>query len=54
MDVDPDKEGTEDCPQPTLCDILEAVQKCTDQWSVDDLKEQFGGLREELSLIRQD
>lgn len=38
--------------QPTLADILKAVHVCTA--AVTDVKEQFGGLREEVSLLRQD
>lgn len=38
--------------QPTLTDILIAVHKCTA--AVGDLKVQFGGLAESVSLLRQD
>lgn len=38
--------------QPKLSEILQAVYKCT--VSVDDLKECFGGLKETVSLLRQD
>lgn len=43
---------TEDTEQPTLAEILRAVHACTA--SVNTLKEQFGGLRENVSLQRQD
>lgn len=42
----------EDIQKPTLNDILRAVHRCTA--SVDGLKEQFGGLTETVSLLRQD
>lgn len=42
----------DDTVQPTISEILHAVQKCTT--SVDDLKERFDGLGEEVSLLRQD
>lgn len=38
--------------QPTLAAILQAVIKCTA--FVNNLQECFGGLRKEVSLIRQD
>lgn len=41
----------DDSPQPTLGNILQAVQKCT---ASVDLKERFGGLREQVFLLRQD
>lgn len=44
-----EEEGSE---QPTLADILKAVNKCTA--SVNNLQVRFGGLKEEVSLIRQD
>lgn len=50
MTVNPEDGGNDESFQPTLEDILQAVQKCTA--SVDDLKE-LGGLRE-VSLLRQD
>lgn len=46
---DPDAEGGE---QPTLAAILRAVNKCTA--SVNNLQARFGGLKEKVSLIRQD
>lgn len=45
-------EGDEEIKQPTLVDILRAVHKCTA--SVHTLQEQFGGLIEEVELIRHD
>lgn len=44
--------GGEENEQPTLAMILKAVNKCTA--SVNTLQERFGGLKEEVSLIRQD
>lgn len=52
MDADSDNGGMDDSLQPTLGDILQAVQKCTA--SLDDLKKWLGGLGEEVSLLRQD
>lgn len=49
---DPSDSPSEDSIQPSLSDILHAVHKCTA--SVDDLKEKFGGLKETVSLMRQD
>lgn len=46
---EPDEEGSE---QPTLAAILKAVNKCTA--SVNNLQARFGGLKEEVSLLRQD
>lgn len=45
-------EGEEETEQPTLAEILRAVHKCTA--SVNTLKEHFGGLKEEMSLIGHD
>ena len=44
-----DEEGAE---QPTLAQILKAVNKCTA--SVQTLQQHFGGLKEEVGLIRHD
>lgn len=44
--------GGEGSEQPTIADILHAVNKCTA--SVDHLKEQFGGLKVAVVLVRQD
>lgn len=52
VDTDLEEVGANDLPQPTLSEILQAVQKCT--VSVVDLKERFEGLQEEVSLPRQD
>lgn len=49
---EPQSSADPDATQPTLADILRAVNNCTA--SVNTLKEQFGGLREDVSLLRQD
>lgn len=46
------EEPGEEGEQPTLAAILRAVNKCTA--SVNNLQERFGGLKEEVSLVRQD
>lgn len=48
------EEGSEDeeTAQTTLAEILRAVNKCTA--SANSLQECFGGLKDEVSLIRQD
>lgn len=52
MLVDTQAPGTQNPEKPTLADILRTVNNCT--VSVNTLKEQFGGLREDVSLMRQD